>query len=307
MSSASTKRTSFASASTSAFKSLPPPSYRLIGSFAPDPIKELEKRYLQQTDPILRCTLLLQTLRTLYEEEKEEKEEKEEREPIPIKSLVKPLVPYFSAASRQVIRTIHSLFQPTPTEILHVLDGFLDRIETGQRQILDTVTKTIHEKRYQTILVFGHHPLLHSIVHSLGSEYHIYSCVDANDKTPLPAGDNLSRYTYFQLNALSYVMSEVDVVLLGCIEIMSNGDMKAPVGTALVAMMAHHHHIPVLVCCETLSLTKKVETVIHIKEINKKDHYTIGVYDYDITPAGLISQIITEKGCIHPLSVNGLL
>jgi translation initiation factor 2B subunit (eIF-2B alpha/beta/delta family) len=45
---------------------------------------------------------------------------------------------------------------------------------------------------------------------------------------------------------------------------MSNGDIIAPIGTALlVSLIAHSNNIPVIVCSETLSITNKVQTGIN--------------------------------------------
>ncbi len=278
------------------------PSSSLIGSFIRDPIKALEKEYLHHTDPMIRCILLLQTLRDLYKEAEEEK-----KETIPIKTLVKPLIHYFIAPSKHVIKTIHSLFHSTHDEIIQTIDRLLSRIETAQRQIIDTTVKMIKEKKHKIILVFGYSPLIRTITASLDSEYKLYQCDDSHHRLSEKSLSDGPSMVYLQLNALSYVMSEVDMVLLGCNEIMGNGDMKAPVGTALVSMVAHHHHVPVFVCCETISLTKRVEIGVDIKEVTDKAYCKIGTLAYDITPSRFISQIITEKGILHPSSVNCLL
>lgn len=85
------------------------------------------------------------------------------------------------------------------------------------------------------------------------------------------------------------VLSDIDIVLLGCNEIMSNGDIIGPIGTALVSLLAYNNNIPIIVCCETLSFSKNIHTRI------------------DITPSKFISQVINEKGIIHPLAVHNFL
>lgn len=65
--------------------------------------------------------------------------------------------------------------------------------------------------------------------------------------------------TYIMINALSYVMREVDKVFLGAAALLSNGTVISRVGTALVAMMAHRHNVPLLVCCETYKFHERVQ------------------------------------------------
>ena len=64
--------------------------------------------------------------------------------------------------------------------------------------------------------------------------------------------------TYLFLPALSAVISEVSIVLVGAHSIHSNGAVFSRAGTALVAMMAKQHSVPVVVCCETYKFSEGV-------------------------------------------------
>ena len=64
--------------------------------------------------------------------------------------------------------------------------------------------------------------------------------------------------TYLLLPALGSVISEVSTVFLGAHSIHSNGSVYSRAGTALVAMMAKHHSVPVVVCCETYKFSEGV-------------------------------------------------
>lgn len=66
------------------------------------------------------------------------------------------------------------------------------------------------------------------------------------------------RCTYANLHALSYIMPEVSKVLLGASSMLLNGNLVSRAGTALVAMLAHEHGVPVLVCCETYKFAERV-------------------------------------------------
>jgi len=67
------------------------------------------------------------------------------------------------------------------------------------------------------------------------------------------------RCTYILINALSYVMRDVSKVFLGAASLLSNGATIARVGTAVVAMTAKEHNVPVLVCCETYKFHERVQ------------------------------------------------
>ena len=55
------------------------------------------------------------------------------------------------------------------------------------------------------------------------------------------------------------MISEVSLVLVGAHSIHANGAVYARAGTALVAMMAKQHSVPVVVCCETYKYSDTVQ------------------------------------------------
>jgi translation initiation factor eIF-2B subunit delta len=67
------------------------------------------------------------------------------------------------------------------------------------------------------------------------------------------------RCTYILINALSYVMRDVSKVFVGASSMLANGAVIARVGTAVVAMTAKTHNVPVLVCCETYKFHDRVQ------------------------------------------------
>jgi len=72
-----------------------------------------------------------------------------------------------------------------------------------------------------------------------------------NARPPIPC-------TYALLPALPSLLTEVTTVLLGAHSLFSNGAVYSRAGTALVAMMAKGHGVPVLVCCETYKFSEGV-------------------------------------------------
>jgi translation initiation factor eIF-2B subunit delta len=126
--------------------------------------------------------------------------------------------------------------------------------------------------------------------------------------------------SYVALNSISYVMPDVTKVLLGASALMSDGSVLGRSGSAAVALVAHSHRVPVLVCAETYKISNRVqlESVTmnelggfpYVKKENdprdkgsfKKLHLL-----YDLTPAQFVSGIVTELGIVPPTSVAVLL
>lgn len=65
--------------------------------------------------------------------------------------------------------------------------------------------------------------------------------------------------TYILLPAVGAIINEVSLVLVGAHSIHSNGAVYSRAGTALVAMMAKQHSVPVVVCCETYKYSETVQ------------------------------------------------
>lgn len=65
--------------------------------------------------------------------------------------------------------------------------------------------------------------------------------------------------TYLLLPALGSVINEVSTVLVGAHSIHTNGAVYSRAGTALVAMMAKRHSVPVVVCCETYKFSENIQ------------------------------------------------
>lgn len=57
--------------------------------------------------------------------------------------------------------------------------------------------------------------------------------------------------TYLLVNGIGSVIPEVSLVLLGAHAVNSNGSVYSRAGTALIAMLAKEHSVPVLVLAET--------------------------------------------------------
>ena len=123
-------------------------------------------------------------------------------------------------------------------------------------------------------------------------------------------------------NMAGFMMSrgEVDAVVVGTDRVAANGDVANKIGTYMVAVLAQRHHIPFYVACPLstidMSITSGVDIPIeerHADEVKgfRDFHWAAqGVQirnpSFDITPAELVTALITEKGVIHQPDVGKL-
>lgn len=156
------------------------------------------------------------------------------------------------------------------------------------------------------------------------------------DSRPMLEGRNLLRTlaavgipcTYCLLSALGTIMNSASIVFLGTHALHSNGALYSRAGTALVAMMAKQHNVPVLACCETYKFSDSVnldsftknELVSSAEMANKapaaRPISTTPIDDsnlqllnplYDLTPPAYITAVVTEVGLIPVSSVPTVL
>ncbi|KEP52701.1 translation initiation factor eIF-2B delta subunit [Rhizoctonia solani 123E] len=160
------------------------------------------------------------------------------------------------------------------------------------------------------------------------------------DSRPMLEGRNLLRTlaaagiscTYCILSALGTIMKDASIVFLGTHALHSNGALYSRAGTALVAMMAKQHNVPVLACCETYkfsdsvnldsftknelvssaemtSKTPAVRANAILKARTPRDEFNLQLLNplYDLTPPAYITAVVTEVGLIPVSSVPTVL
>jgi len=105
---------------------------------------------------------------------------------------------------------------------------------------------------------------------------------------------------------------EVDVVIVGADRVAANGDTANKIGTYGVAVLAHRHGIPFYVACPltTIDLTTPAGEGIPIEERAAEEVTGFGAERwapigvkvrnpaFDVTPAELITAIITDEGVV---------
>ena len=112
----------------------------------------------------------------------------------------------------------------------------------------------------------------------------------------------------------------VDAVLVGADRIAANGDTANKIGTYPLAVLAQRHGVPFYVCAPTSSvdLATPDGSLIPIEQRVRSELTTIRGVEiappetqalnpaFDVTPADLITAIVTEEGVLRPLFGPGL-
>jgi methylthioribose-1-phosphate isomerase len=122
--------------------------------------------------------------------------------------------------------------------------------------------------------------------------------------------------------AAAYLMSRgrIDAVIVGADRVAANGDTANKIGTYMHAVLARRHRIPFYVACplSTLDLTLMDGSRIKIEEraadevlgYRSERWAPVGVDvanpAFDVTPAELITAIVTERGIARPPFGNSL-
>ena len=105
---------------------------------------------------------------------------------------------------------------------------------------------------------------------------------------------------------------EVDCVVTGADRIAANGDTANKIGTYTLAVLARHHAVPMYVVApsSTLDLETPDGTAIPIEERDPAEitaRFRARNPAFDITPAELITAIVTESGVHRPPYASSLL
>ena len=124
-------------------------------------------------------------------------------------------------------------------------------------------------------------------------------------------------------NMASYAMASglIDMVFVGADRIAANGDAANKIGTSGVAILAHHYGIPFYVVAPMSTIDFSINSG---KEIPIEMRDGLEVTDmwyrermapegvnvlnpaFDVTPAELISAIVTDRGVFRPEEIRSL-
>jgi methylthioribose-1-phosphate isomerase len=145
-----------------------------------------------------------------------------------------------------------------------------------------------------------------------GWEQGLVRFVFADETRPLLQGSRLTAWELDRLgiphaviadSAAASLMArgEVDCVVTGADRIAANGDTANKIGTYALAVLARHHDLPLYVVAPTSTVDPHTPTGAEIP-IEERDgaelttHFKARNPAFDVTPAGLVSAIVTELG-----------
>lgn len=148
--------------------------------------------------------------------------------------------------------------------------------------------------------------------------------VIANETRPFLQGARLTAWelqqdgipvTLIADSAAGHLMAtrHIDAIIVGADRVAANGDVANKIGTYMMAVLARRHGIPFYVACplSTIDLATANGAAIPIEE--RAPDEVAGYRDlrwaprdthianpvFDVTPADLVSALITEKGILH--------
>ncbi len=113
---------------------------------------------------------------------------------------------------------------------------------------------------------------------------------------------------------------EVDLAVVGSDRIAANGDVANKIGTYAVACLCHYHARPFLVAApfSTVDLATPSGAEIPIEERSSREVTDLGGKRlapqqvrarnpaFDVTPAAMVTAIVTERGLVSPVDGAGL-
>lgn len=165
------------------------------------------------------------------------------------------------------------------------------------------------------------------VAHERGRRFRVY----ADETRPLLQG---ARLTALELSAAGIDVTvvcdgaaaalmksgQVHAVVVGADRIAANGDVANKIGTYALAVSARHHGIPFYVAAplSTFDPAVVVGEAIPIERRGEEELRWIGgqrvvaegagCYNpaFDVTPAGLVGAIVTEKGLVEPVTARNI-
>ena len=159
----------------------------------------------------------------------------------------------------------------------------------------------------------------------LAADRGLQPTVFADETRPLLQGSRLTAWELGQAGSPVTVLADsasatlmrdgrLDLVIVGADRIAANGDVANKVGTYSLAIAAKHHGVPFYVAAPSSTIDPETKTGadIHIEQRHADEVRRTGgtltapagvdVYNpaFDVTPASLITAIITDRGIHKP-------
>jgi len=209
-------------------------------------------------------------------------------------------------------------------ELIRVLDAAMcERLGAHGRTLLKEGSRVLTHCNAGALATAGIGTALAPIY--VAHEAGLYPKVIACETRPLLQGARLTAWeleragipvTLIADSAAASVMAggRVDIVLVGADRIAANGDTANKIGTYALAVLAKHHRIPFVVVAPSSTVDVRTATGADIlieergeEEITHRGAVRVAAEDvavynpaFDVTPAALITHIVTERGVLVP-------
>ncbi len=165
------------------------------------------------------------------------------------------------------------------------------------------------------------------LAHARGHGFTVY----CDETRPLLQGSRLTAWELMRAGIDAVVIADnmagvvlregrVQMVITGADRIAANGDVANKIGTYPLAVLAGHHNVPFFVAAPTSTFDMDLpcggDIPIERRDAEEITHgfgpatapEGVGTYcpAFDVTPAELISAIITNRGVIQPVDADNL-
>jgi methylthioribose-1-phosphate isomerase len=152
--------------------------------------------------------------------------------------------------------------------------------------------------------------------HAEGLSFRVYAC----ETRPLYQGARLTAWELEQagidvtlicdnMAATTMASGKVDLVIVGTDRVAANGDVVNKIGTLGLAVLCRHFAIPFYVACPASTFDAATPTGAAVpieeraaEEVLGEHAASVPVFNpaFDVTPADLVTGIITERGVFAP-------
>ncbi|KAJ8670805.1 hypothetical protein QAD02_002064 [Eretmocerus hayati] len=210
-----------------------------------------------------------------------------------------------------------------------------EQILLARKAISDAIQRKISNG--DVILTYGFSSLIYNILCDAYAAKKQFRVIIVDGRPWLEGKELLRRLvkngidcSYMLINALSFIMPQVNKVFLGAHAILANGAVMSRVGTAQIALMANAFNVPVLVACETHKSCERVQTdsIVYnelgdpdvliknticnakkscLSNWRAKKSLNLLNITYDVTPADLVTAVVTELAILPCTSVPVIL
>lgn len=164
--------------------------------------------------------------------------------------------------------------------------------------------------------------------HDQGKKIHVF----VDETRPLWQGARLTAWELMQREIPATIICDsmaghimktkpISAVIVGADRITACGDVANKIGTYGLAVLARYHKIPFYVAAPSTTFDLKIESGSDIvieerdpREITEPSGVRIAPKDaiaynpaFDVTPASLVTALVTERGIIHPVAKSNIL